>query len=337
MASAQEPPPSDGSITAAERSAVLENTITKLNERYVFLETAKAIDAAVRANRARGDYEGITSGDALARKLTADLREVSHDPHLSVMFFAKGAREFSPENLSEEDRNAQLEFLKKINFGFEKAERMRGNIGYLEIQGFVPPEMGAETAAAAMSFVANADALIIDLRGNRGGEPGMIAQVLSYLFDKPTHVNDMYERLGDKTRQWWTLPYVPGLRFGERKPVYVLTSRETFSGGEEFAYDLQSLKRAVVIGETTKVGAHDSRPVKLSEHFMIELPFARAINPITRTNWEGKGVVPDVAKPEGEALDAAYWMAVRAVAATTSNPRQKAQLEDLLRKNEDKN
>src|SRR4030095_12794544 len=204
-----------------------------------------------------------------------------------VMFFPQGAREVSPDNLSDQEKAAQREFLQKINFGFEKAERMQGNVGYLEIDGFVPVEFGADTASAAMSFVANSDALIIDLRKNRGGEPAMIAFVLSYLFDEPTHLNDMYHRLGNKTQQGWTLPYVPGQRYGGKKPVFVLTSSKTFSGGEEFAYDLKSLKRATIIGEKTKGGAHDSRPVKVSDRFMIELPFARAISPITQTNWEG--------------------------------------------------
>ena len=332
IAPAEERPDGDPSITAQERSAVIEGIIERLKETYVNLETAHAVERALRARQADQAYEKISSGKELAGMLNADLREITRDRHLSVTFFPLGARELSPDNASEADQKAHREFLEKINFGFEKAERMRGNIGYLELHGFAPAELGAATATAAMSFIAHSDALIIDLRKNRGGEPGMIAYVLSYLFDKPTHLNDMYQRQGDKTQQWWTLPHVPGQRFGEDKPVFVLTSRDTFSGGEEFAYDLQALKRALIIGETTKGGAHDSKPVKLTEHFMIELPFARAINPITGKNWEGTGVVPDVATPANEALDVAYRRAIQRVAATTTNPRQKAQLEELLEK-----
>jgi C-terminal processing protease CtpA/Prc len=181
-----------------------------------------------------------------------------------------------------------------------------------------------------MSFLAHTDALIIDLRRNGGGEPAMIAYVLSYLFDEPTHLNDIYERVGDKTQQWWTMPHVPGQRFGAKKPVYVLTSRTTFSGGEEFAYNLKNLKRATLIGETTGGGAHPVRAVKVSQHFAIGVPFARAISPITRTNWEGTGVTPDVPKPADQALDTAYVMALEKIVEMTDNPRQKEQLQGLL-------
>jgi hypothetical protein len=328
-AKAQTGPP-DLQISPDERSAVIDGVIAKLNEIYVFPETAKRMEEALRARAAKQEYDSISSAKEFASKLKADLREVSHDKHLGVMFFREGAHEPSANGPSPDEMKAQLPFMQKLNFGFDKVERMQGNIGYLEIRGFAPPAMGGETAAAAMTFLANTDALIVDLRRNSGGEPAMIAYVLSYLFDEPTHLNDIYQRRGDKTQQWWTLPYVPGLRFGAKKPVFVLTSRQTFSGAEEFAYNLKQLKRATLIGETTGGGAHPSRPVKVSEHFMIELPYARAINPITGTNWEGAGVTPDIEKPAEQALDAAYWMAVEKIIETSDNPRQKGQLQKLL-------
>jgi hypothetical protein len=320
----------DFQVTAEERSTVIEQTITKLNEIYVFPEVAKKMEGAIRARSDKQEYDSITSAKDFAKKLTADLREVSHDKHLGVMFFREGAREPSRGGPSADEIAAQRPFMEKLNFGFEKVERMQGNIGYVEIRGFVPPAMGGETASAAMTFLANTDALIVDLRKNGGGEPAMIAYVLSYLFDEPTHLNDIYERSSDRTQQWWTMPYVPGLRFGGKKPVYVVTSSHTFSGGEEFAYNLKNLKRGTQIGEKTGGGAHPSRPVKVSEHFMVELPYARAINPITHTNWEGTGVAPDIEKPADQALDAAYWLAVEKVLETTSDPRQKEQLQRML-------
>jgi len=335
-AAAQTGPP-DFQVTPEERSTVIEQTMAKLNEIYVFPDVAKKMEDALRARSEKREYDAITSAKDFAEKLTADLREVSHDKHLSVMFFQDGAREPSPGGPSVEEIAAQRPFMEKLNFGFEKVERMQGNIGYVDIRGFVPPAMGGETASAAMTFLANTDALIVDLRKNGGGEPAMIAYVLSYLFDEPTHLNDIYERGGDKTQQWWTIPYVPGLRFGGKKPVYVLTSSHTFSGGEEFAYNLKNLKRATLIGEKTGGGAHPSRPVKVSDHFMIELPYARAINPITHTNWEGTGVAPDIEKPADQALDAAYWMAVEKTVETTSNPRQKEQLQKMLEERKRKN
>jgi C-terminal processing protease CtpA/Prc len=177
---------------------------------------------------------------------------------------------------------------------------------------FADPDICGPTATAAMNFLASSDALIVDLRQNGGGEPAMVALICSYLFDQPTHLNDLYERKGDTTAQYWTLPYVPGKRLAG-KPVFVLTSSRTFSGAEEFTYNLKNLKRATIVGETTGGGAHPVSGHKIDEHFSIGVPFARAINPISKTNWEGAGVEPDVKAPGAEALDVAKKLAMEAV------------------------
>lgn len=331
-AAAQKAPRPEVPLTPEERTSVIEGAIAKLNEFYVFPETAEKMAAALRAHFALKDYDTLATGKDFARKLTADLREVSRDKHLSVNFMPAGAPDRAPGEHTPEELKAHREFLEKINFGFEKAERMQGNIGYIDIRGFVPPDLGGETATATMTFIANTDALIVDLRRNRGGEPAMIAYVLSYLFDEPTHLNDIWERKDNKTQQWWTMPRVPGLRFGGKKPVFVLTSKDTFSGGEEFAYNLKNLKRATLIGETTKGGAHPSQPWKIASRFVMELPYARAINPITHTNWEGTGVTPDIAQPADQALDTGYKLAVEKLVALTHEPRQKDQLQKILAK-----
>lgn len=142
-------------------------------------------------------------------------------------------------------------------------------------------------------------------RDNGGGSPGMVAFVSSYLFDKRTHLNDLWTRRTKETKQFWTRDTVPGRRFGGTKPVYVLTSAHTFSGAEEFTYNLKNLKRATIIGEVTGGGAHPVAGHRIDEHFMIGVPFTRAINPITHTNWEGVGVKPDIAVPANEALETA--------------------------------
>ena len=285
----------------------------------------------MRARAAKGEYDGITSARELARNLTDDLRAVSGDKHLAVMHRGSVVpdREFNAAPTAEELASMRT-FAAQRNFGFEKVERLQGNVGYVDIRGFVPPEVGGETAAAAMTFIANSDALIVDLRFNGGGEPAMIAFVSSYLFDTPTHLNDIYERYRDYRQQYWTSPYVPGLRFGGSKPVYVLTSSRTFSGGEEFAYNLKNLKRATVIGETTGGGAHPVNGVKVSDHFEIGVPFARAISPVTKTNWEGTGVAPDISIPAAEAFDRAYALALEKVVAATTDPMRKGALQRLL-------
>ncbi|HEX6086042.1 MAG TPA: S41 family peptidase [Thermoanaerobaculia bacterium] len=334
---AQYGPEPDFTVTAAERKQVIDNSIAKLNEIYVFPETAKKMEQAVRARAARGEYDRITSARELAETLTRDFREVSKDKHL-FMRYSNAAIPDRPFNVSPTgpELEQQRAFATKVNYGFEKVERLQGNIGYVDIRGFMPPEIGGETAAAAMTFVANTDALIVDLRNNGGGEPAMIAFLTSYLFDEPTHLNDIYTRIDDSTQQWWTSPFVPGRRFGGTKPVYVLTSSRTFSGGEEFAYNLKNLKRGTILGETTGGGAHPVNGVKVSEHFELGVPFARAISPVTKTNWEGTGVQPDVALAAPDALDAAYLMALEKVVAATADPQRKAGLQRLLEEKKQK-
>lgn len=323
--------PPDFQVTAEERTAVIDGSIAKLNEAYIFPEMAKKMESALRARMGRGEYRSITSANELVRKLTEDLREVSKDGHLEIECFREGAPEPSAgEEPSADELKADREILSKFNFGFEKVERMQGNIGYLDIRGFFPPQIAADTASAAMSFLANTDILIIDLRQNGGGDPAMVSYVLSYLFDKATHVNDLYSRFEDTTHQWWTLTSVPGLRFGGQKPIYVLTSHDTFSGAEEFANDLKTQKRAQLIGEVTGGGSHPTRSFKVSEHCTVNVPFGRAINPITRTDWEGVGVAPDIVKPAGEALTVAYRLALEKLLETEKDPERRERMKALL-------
>ena len=323
-------PGPDFTITAEERKEAIDGAIARLKEGYVFPETALAMEKAVRQRMAAGEYDAITSGKALATKLTDDFRAVSRDKHLSVKADANGVPDFGSAPPSAEQKAKMRENAARVNFGFEKVERLQGNIGYIEIRGFMPPEDAAVTGAAAMNFIAHSDALIVDLRRNGGGEPAMIAFLTSYLFDDATHLNDIYEEKTKSTQHYWTLPHVPGPKFGGTKPVYVLTSSKTFSGGEEFAYNLKNLKRATVLGETTGGGAHPVQMFKASRRFAIGVPFARAISPITKTNWEGTGVTPDISLPADQAFDRAYVLALEAIIAKTENPQFKTQLQNLL-------
>ncbi|HEU4456182.1 MAG TPA: S41 family peptidase, partial [Longimicrobium sp.] len=296
--SAQAPQPEpDRPIDAATRAAVVENVIAALDRAYVFPEKAREMGAALRQRMRRREYDGIAGSRAFADTLTSHLQAVSRDLHLRVRYSPEPLppedtveRRETPEDLARRRDRARL-----TNFGFEKVERLPGNVGYLEIRGFMDPGVGSETAVAAMNFLANTDALIIDLRRNGGGSPGMVQLVSSYLFDEPTHLNSLYFRPTDRTDQFWTLPHVPGRRFGQEKPIYVLTSRRTFSAAEEFTYNLQNLERATVVGDTTGGGAHPGGVRRVGDHFGVFVPSGRAINPVSNTNWEGTGVRPDVA------------------------------------------
>src|SRR5262245_48192327 len=278
-------------LDAATRARVIDGAVAKLDEFYVFPDTAKKMGEAVQAQLKSGAYETITDANDFAVKLTEDLRAVRQDKHLGVSFSAQvipkrepGANP-TPDPAAQAQRRAQMQ---RNNCAFEKVEWLPSNIGYLKFNGFADPEICGPTVTAAMNFLAHVDALIIDLRNNGGGSPDMVAYVCSSLFAERTHLNDLYNRKEDKTTEYWTKD-VPGPRL-TKQPVFVLTSKRTFSGAEEFAYNLKNLKRATIIGETTGGGAHPVSGHRIDDHFMIGVPDARAINPITKTNWEGTGV-----------------------------------------------
>jgi hypothetical protein len=298
-------------IDAATRARVIDGAVAKLSEFYVFPETAKKMEEALRARQKNGAYDASGDAETFAKMLTTDLQEVSHDKHLRVNFAPMALPQGEPKRTPEAETQMRTQ-MERSNCAFEKAERLASNIGYLKFNAFPDPAICGPTAVAAMNFLGNVDAIIFDLRDNGGGDPKMIAFLSTYLFGEPTHLNDLYDRKKDTTTQYWTQPYVPGKRL-TGKPVYVLTSKRTFSGAEEFSYNLKNLKRATIIGETTGGGAHPVSGHRIDDHFMIGVPFARAVNPISKTNWEGTGVEPDVKVPADEALDVAKKMAAEQI------------------------
>lgn len=292
-------------LDAASRKLVIDGVGAKLTEFYVYPETAQKMVEALQTHERRGDYDAVTDGDALAQLLTDHLREVSHDRHLNVRFTPyKQPAETGEKGPSKDEVARRRQEMERDNCAFRKVEVLENNMGYVKLDAFLDPAVCGPTVVAAMNFVGHADGIIFDLRDNGGGDPKMVAFLLSYVFDQPTHVNDLYNRKENSTEQYWTSPYVPGPRLGE-KPVFVLTSKDTFSGGEEFCYDLKSLKRATIVGETTGGGAHPVRGVRVNDHFTVGVPFARAVNPVSKTDWEGTGVVPDVQVKADDALETA--------------------------------
>jgi len=308
-----QPKPKDARLDAATRTKIVNGAIAALTGKYVFPDVAKKIEEELGKHVKAKRYDKITSAIAFADMLTADLQAVSHDKHMRV-FYSDTPIPDDPKpdaKPSADQVEKQRRMIKRFNAGFVKTERLDGNIGYVRLDGFLPVTEAAEPAAAAMTFVADTDALLIDLRYNGGGDPETVALLVSYLFDAADsqHINDIYWRPDDSTRQFWTAPDLAGRRY-VGKPVYVLTSGDTFSGAEEFAYDVQALERATIVGETTGGGAHPGGPVKLTKSFAINVPMGRAINPVTKTNWEGTGVKPEVAAAADKALDTAYLAAL---------------------------
>ena len=305
-------------VDAATRARVLDGIVAQLSAHYIYPDGAKKMVDALRAHQKSGDYDSITDGYSFAATLTDHLQAVSRDLHLHVDGVPRvlPAADPPPEGPPLDDAfRAQLA---RDNCGFEKAERLEGNIGYLKINSFGPPEACSATAKAAMSFLAHVDGIIFDLRENHGGDSDMVAIVASALFAKRTHLNDLYFRDRNKTEESWTRPELAGPRLSV-VPAWVLTSKHTFSGGEEFSYDLKNLKRATLVGETTGGGAHPVAPHRVDDHFLIGVPSGRPINPITKTDWEGTGVKPDVATPAADALETALKQA----RAAGGGPRRK--------------
>ena len=319
-------------VDAAMRRQVIDGVLARLKEAYVFPDTALAMERAIQGRVRRGEYDRITGATVLAESLTAHLQAVSQDRHLRVRYVANGVPERRDDGPDPEEDARARAFGQRMNFGFERVERLPGNIGYLELRSFgFNEEWIAAAAAAAFDFLANTDALIIDLRRNGGGSPAMVAFVSTYLFGPDTvHLNSLYWRPGNRTDHFYTRKTVPGARYGPDRPVYVLTSRRTFSGAEEFAYNLQTRQRATIVGDTTGGGAHPGGPQRVTDHFAVWVPSGRAINPITKTNWERVGVRPDVAVPSDRALPAAQRAALQGLIARASDPEWKRRLEETL-------
>ncbi|HEY4010028.1 MAG TPA: S41 family peptidase [Acidobacteriaceae bacterium] len=310
----------DPPLDAAERQRVLSGIESALTKSYVYSETAAKMNAALQAHAQHGDYNNITDGSAFAETLTHDLRDVSHDMHLHIEYapFVQPVR--PPEaKPTPEDRARMRQQLEDINCAFEKVEILPRNIGYLKFNMFAPPDVCGPTAAAAMAFLAHTKAVIIDVRQNGGGDPAMVQLIVSYLFDHTEHINDLYYRAKDETTQYWTLPWVPGERLATQ-PIFVLTSHRTFSGAEEFTYDLKNLKRATIVGETTGGGAHPMHGEQIDSHFTIGVPAGRPINPVTKTDWEGTGVTPDEKTSADDALPTAIKLAEAKLQADAAQP-----------------
>jgi hypothetical protein len=315
--------PGEPPLAAATRDAVVKELAQALRDRYVFPDVGALASQKLERQAAAGAYTGL-GRPPLAEALTRDLQEVTHDKHLRV-----AARPPRPAGAAPSHEQREADERRRMaheNFGVQKVEILPGNVGYLDLRFFPPASAGGATAVAAMNVLGNAAAVIVDLRQNGGGDPTQIQLISSYFFAEPTHLNSLYWRKGDRTEQFWTLAYVPGRRMAEA-PVFVLTSRTTFSGGEEFANNLKMLKRGTIVGETTGGGANPGEGIDLPGDMSAFIPTGRAVNPISGGNWEGTGVEPDVKVRAEDALKVAYGAALEKIAAAATRPEDRAQAE----------
>lgn len=290
-----------GAVDNASRDIAVV-AAARLETSYVFPPRAHQAANLLRRNAAEGIYDNLQAR-ALADRLTADLASVLHDKHVRVSYVGFEGSPLAPIVPPEPPNR---DFL----YGLAQISHLAGNIGYIDLRGFVPATSdSARVLDAAMDAIASSDAIILDLRQNHGGDPESVARLLSHVLPPNTHLIDFIGSDGKIQKSTSTIKLPTAT---SSVPMYVLTSAETFSGGEECAYDLQTQKRATLVGAVTGGGANPGGVLRIDNNFRIFVPDAWPRSPITMANWEGTGVKPDVAVPADQALVTAYGMALDA-------------------------
>jgi len=290
-------------LTRSDKKEAIEKTGELLKKFYVNPVLGSLMENHLKSKHKEGAFKNISDPGEFVRSITEEMRSISNDKHL---FMYVGP---NPDKQERGDRNLkslvnQLD-REKDNYGLNRIEIIDGNIGYMNIESVMYSEEAGEVLSSALKFLSNTYAIIFDLRNNsRGGDPMYMAYLFSYFFEKPTHINSIYWRDRDRTDEFWTQEKIQGKKMIDI-PLFVLISHKTFSGAEEFAYDLQSLSRATTIGEVSAGGANPASTWLVYEDLRISIPYGRAINPITGTNWEGVGVIPDIEVSAEKALEIA--------------------------------
>lgn len=290
-------------LNSKSRAAVVNTIGQLLTDNYVFPDTALLMSQRIRSQWKKGAYDKITDPVAFSDALTLDLYSVYHDPHLLVQYVAPSTAPVptTPPPVNEDP----LHEIKEANFGLRKVEILHGNIGYIHIDRFWADSLyGRETVKAMFQFVAHTRALIIDVRNCGGGSQETVNMICGYFFAESTHINSMVDRPDHTTTEYRTRPD-PNFSQMVNMPLYILANDKTFSAAEEFCYDLQCPKRAIIVGETTGGGAHGTYSEDAGFGFVLSIPYSAAINPVTGTNWEKTGVKPDIATTSGKALETA--------------------------------
>jgi hypothetical protein len=321
-------------ITADEKAVIVTKVALIMTERYVDAEIGRKMASLVMSMQSTGKYDEYIDVKSFCSALTSDLRSVSNDKHLFVFHSPEEKREVAarlnllPKDEIEDIKRRTYEAERRDNFGFQKAEVLDGNVGYINLQYFSEAEERTEITIALMAFLSNADAIVIDLRENGGGEGQTILS--SYFFPSgKIELSGAYFRESDLVERSWTFPYVPGKRL-PLVDLYILTSSKTFSAAESFAYTLQQLDRAVIVGEQTKGGAHPVDVLIVKDDILTQVSIGKSINPITKTNWEGVGVRPDIAVSASDALSTAYLLALKSLLKKTTDNDRSDELRTLI-------
>jgi tetratricopeptide (TPR) repeat protein len=299
-----------GAIDRSYRDRTIDTVSILIERNYVFLDKGKACASQLQFRKRTGVYDSLTDLSRFAKRLTEDLQAMTGDKHILV-------RQVLPSDLGESTESALhhpvrlFRLQNRENTGFFRLEWLDGSIGYMDIRRFYSPAVAREMLAAAMKFLSHADAIIIDVRENQGGAGELLSLFCGYFFPYPLQLNGEYYRREEYLQEFWIARAVEGERL-TNVPLFVLTSRKTFSAAESFAYDMKVRKRATLVGDSTKGGAHSVDLFRIDDRLECYLSTSRAVNPVTGENWEGTGVVPDVHVPATSALDTALSLARRA-------------------------
>jgi len=287
-----------------EYIAVIDTCLAAFKKFYIYPAMVSDMEVYIKQKIRDSVYHEITTLADLTRQLRHDMREVTNDRHIWIGIMADIRPTRGPLT------GEQLKQKRMDNYGFVKLEILPENIGYLQLNRFDDPEFAGETAVAAMQFLAHTDQIIIDLRENHGGDGKMVRLISSYFLEGETKLNSLYFRASDSMVQAHTYAHVPGKRL-VRQGLYILTSKQTASAAESFAYTMQNYRRALIVGENTRGAAHWTETYPFPElGIFLEIPVARPINPVTKRGWEGSGVEPDIKVAAAQALDKAKGLAL---------------------------
>jgi C-terminal processing protease CtpA/Prc len=312
----------DISITDEYKEQAILKLSQLMNDFYVFPEIAKSTEVHLMKQLKDGYYNQFKNDESFAEALTQSVQSINNDKHMRIR---KNKPYVAPENTPEriiEERVYQIDRSRRNNFGFNTVKVMEGNVGYLDLRGFAGLENAKFVVDSYMSLMSRTDAIIIDLSKNGGGSPEMVQYLCSYFFDKKVHLNSLYYREGDRTTEFWTLDKVDGMKMPD-VPLFVITGNKTFSAAEEFSYNMQTQERATLVGQTSGGGANPGRSMGINQKLSVFIPTGKAINPITMTNWEGIGVVPEVKTTIEETLDETHKLAKVAAEAYRLRVKEK--------------
>ena len=321
--------PSTAPLSTQERRAVATTVAKTIDSLYVIDSLRSRMRAAIERALRRGAYDTIAAPSVFADVVTRQLRAISRDEHVRLIFdpYDPRLRPQETDSLDAAERYDRAVFDITIdNFGVRSVEVLPGGIGYIDLRNFNHPRWASGAFEAAMNFVSASKALIVDLRHNGGGHGDMLTLVSSYFFEEPTKTGEMTSREKGEVLQSWTYAQVPGKHYGEARRVFLLVGDSTFSAAEGLASIMKAFKKATIIGSRTRGGARMGDFYPVGDRFVLFVPTAAP----ERDDLEGRGVQPDVVVPQGEALRRAYLEALIAVRQSVKRSYEIATYDALI-------